>query len=72
VQRVLYCRAGRFYRTQDIVPHPLVEPRLAAAVGLIALGSGLGIGMMLAKTLMLIGLAISLISFMGVIWIYAR
>ena len=52
--------------------HALVEPRLMAAVGLVALGSGTGIGLMLAHTLIAIGLTISLASALGVIWIYAQ
>ena len=51
-------------------PHTLVEPRLVAAVGLVALGGGLGVALMLAHTLVLLGLVISLASAAGVIWIY--
>ena len=51
-------------------PHTLVEPRLVAAVGLVALGGGLGVALMLAHTLALLGLVISLASAAGVIWIY--
>jgi hypothetical protein len=51
-------------------PHTLVEPRLVAAVSLVALGGGLGVALMLAHTLVLLGLLISLASAAGVIWIY--
>ena len=52
--------------------HPLVEPRLVAAVGLIALGGGLGVGLMLAHTLILLGLLLCLASAASVVWIYFR
>jgi hypothetical protein len=51
-------------------PHTLVEPRLVAAVGLVALGGGIGIALMLAHTLVLLGLVISLAAAGGVLWIY--
>jgi hypothetical protein len=50
--------------------HTLVEPRVVAAVGLLALGSSVGIGLMLAQKFALVGLALSLVSVAGVIWIY--
>jgi hypothetical protein len=50
--------------------HTLVEPRVGAAVGLLALGSSVGIGLMLAQKFALVGLALSLASVAGVIWIY--
>lgn len=50
--------------------HFLVEPRLVAAVGLVALGAGLGVGLMLARTLIYAGFLIALCSAAGVIWIY--
>jgi hypothetical protein len=50
--------------------HTLVEPRVVAAVGLLALGSSVGIGLMLAQKFVLVGLALSLLSVAGVIWIY--
>jgi hypothetical protein len=50
--------------------HTLVEPRVVAAVGLLALGSSVGIGLMLAQKLALVGLALTPLSVAGVIWIY--
>jgi hypothetical protein len=50
--------------------HTLVEPRVVAAVGLLALGSSVGIGLMLAQKFALVGLALSLASVAGVVWIY--
>jgi hypothetical protein len=50
--------------------HTLVEQRMVAAVGLLALGSGVGIALMLAQKFAVIGLALSLVSVAGVIWIY--
>jgi hypothetical protein len=52
-------------------PHTLVEPRLVAAVGLVALGGGIGIALMLAHTLVFLGFVISLTAAGGVIWIYS-
>jgi hypothetical protein len=52
--------------------HTLEKPRVGAAVGLLALGSGLGIALMLAQKFALIGLALSLVSVAGVVWIYYR
>lgn len=50
--------------------HPLVEPRLVAAVGLIALGAGVGVGLMLARILVVLGLILALVSAIGVLSIY--
>src|SRR5580700_1864983 len=50
--------------------HAFVGPRLVASVGIMALGSGVGIGLMLAKTLIVVGLALSLLSSLTVIAIY--
>jgi hypothetical protein len=52
--------------------HPLVEPRLVAAVGLVALGAGVGIGLMLARILVLPGLILALASAIGVLSIYSK
>lgn len=49
----------------------LVGPRVAAAVGLLALGSGVGITLMLAQKFPLVGLVLSLAAVSGVIWIYS-
>lgn len=50
--------------------HPLVEPRIVAAVGLVALGGGVGVGLMLAKILIVWGLLLALLCAAGIIWIY--
>lgn len=50
--------------------HPLAEPRVVAAVGLIALGSGLGVGLMLARTLIIVGFLLSLACAAAVFWLY--
>lgn len=50
--------------------HALVAPRIVAAVGLVALGAGLGMGLMLAKTYILVGFLLSITSVLGVVWIY--
>lgn len=50
--------------------HTLLEPRVGAAISLLALGSGIGISLILAQKLALVGLALSLASVGGVIWIY--
>jgi low temperature requirement protein LtrA len=50
--------------------HPLVEPRVVAAIGAVALGCGIGFGLMLAKQLILIGLVLSLMSAVAMLWIY--
>jgi hypothetical protein len=52
--------------------HVLLNPRLIAAVGLIALGGGIGITLMTARILIYVGLAISLTSAAGVFWIYGK
>lgn len=52
--------------------HTLLEPRVGAAISLLALGSGIGISLILAQKLALAGLALSLASVGGVIWIYYR
>jgi hypothetical protein len=51
--------------------HPLEGQRVAAAIALGALGFA-GIGLMLAKVLIEIGLAISLLCSAGIIWLYYR
>jgi hypothetical protein len=55
---------------QEEHAHPLVEPRLGAALGLAGV-AGLGIGLMLAHVLIVWGLTISLLASVGVLWIYA-
>jgi len=57
------------YKSKDR-EHPLVEPRLVTAVGLIAVGAGIGFGLMLARILILIGLILALASAIGVLSIY--
>ncbi len=52
--------------------HTLVQPRLVAAVGLIALGGGLWVGLMLARTLIAVGFLISLACSVSVIWLYGK
>jgi hypothetical protein len=52
--------------------HPLAEPRFGAAVGLVALGGGIGISLMLAHTLPLLGLIISILAALGVISLYYK
>jgi hypothetical protein len=52
--------------------HPLAEPRVAAAIAVVALGCGIGFSLMLAKVFMAIGVAISLASALSVLWIYWR
>jgi hypothetical protein len=51
--------------------HTLATTRIGATIGLIALGGGLGVGLMLAKTLVTTGFLISLVCSLGVIWLYA-
>jgi hypothetical protein len=51
--------------------HTLATTRIGATIGLIALGGGLGVGLMLAKTLIVTGFLISLVCSLGVIWLYA-
>jgi hypothetical protein len=50
--------------------HTLLEPRVVAAVGLIALGISIGMGLILAQKFALVGLVLWLTSVGGVIWIY--
>jgi hypothetical protein len=57
---------------QNTPVHPLVEPRFVGAVGIAALGFGVGIALMLARILLFWGLAVSLICAVAVIWIYAE
>jgi hypothetical protein len=52
--------------------HPLVEPRVAAAIAVVALGCGIGFGLMLAKLFMAFGAFLSLASAISVLWIYWR
>jgi hypothetical protein len=51
--------------------HVLLQPRMIAAVGFIALAS-LGISLMLARILIIPGLLISLASAAGIVWIYEK
>jgi len=50
--------------------HLLLQPRVLAAVGLAALGTGLGVGLMIAKTMIFVGLLISLSSAVAILWLY--
>jgi hypothetical protein len=53
-------------------PHPLIEARFVGALALAAFGSGVGLALMLARILLIWGLAISLLCAASVIWIYAE
>jgi hypothetical protein len=50
--------------------HPLLEPRVLAAIAVVALGCGVGFGLMIAKLFITIGLLLSLASAVAVLWIY--
>jgi hypothetical protein len=52
--------------------HPLLEPRIGAAFAAVALGCGVGFALMLAKIFILLGLALSLVSVLAVVWLYWR
>jgi hypothetical protein len=52
--------------------HPLIEPRFVGALGVAAFGGGVGLALMLARILLIWGLAISLLCAAAVIWIYAE
>lgn len=52
--------------------HVLLQTRVIATVGLIALGGGIGLALILARILIYPGLAISLASAGSVFWIYAK
>ena len=61
------CPAERKF--MDTESHPLVQPRLVTAVGLAALG-GIGIGLMAARVLILVGFVLALCSALGILWLY--
>jgi hypothetical protein len=61
---------GQSGRHRNNSKHPLLEGRIVAAVGVAALCGGLGFTLMLAHTLILPGLFISLLGALGVGWIY--
>jgi len=50
--------------------HPLIEPRFVGALGVAAFGGAVGLALMLARVLLIWGLAISLLCAAAVIWIY--
>jgi hypothetical protein len=52
--------------------HPLVEPRILAAIAVVALGCSIGFGLMLAKLFVAFGAVLSLASAVSVLWIYWR
>jgi hypothetical protein len=50
--------------------HVLLQTRTIAAVGLISVGGGIGLALMLARTLISVGFAVALASELAVFWIY--
>jgi hypothetical protein len=52
--------------------HFLLETRALASVGLLGVGGGIGLALMLARVLVIIGFAITALSALAVLWIYAK
>src|SRR5258708_7527770 len=52
--------------------HFLLETRALASVGLLGVGGGIGLALMLARVLVVVGFAITTISALCVLWIYAK
>jgi hypothetical protein len=50
--------------------HPLEGARFAAALAIAGIGGGIGIALMLAQTLILVGFAVSLLSVGAILWMY--
>jgi hypothetical protein len=52
--------------------HILLQPSAMASVGLLGVGGGIGLALMLAKVLIVLGFAITVLSALAVFWVYAR
>jgi len=50
--------------------HILLQPRALAAIGLISVGGGIGLALMLARTIIWVGFAVALGSALLVFWLY--